>query len=231
MDVTGCKVELSLSASGLVNLDWFSKSDPLAVCYAGDSRGNFREVGRTECIKDTLNPRFVRTFLLPYIFHETQPLRIELYDMDNKYTLNEQDFIGEVDVLLSEVVTARGGALTKELKYRRPQLLQRRRGYLTLSAEEWHTEKAADTLSFVVRGTRLRANGKVFFTVLRTLARNTYGYVELHARAACARARVRRAHALAHLRSPSCLFWRADASLRNARAPALAASMCSQGRG
>ena len=106
--------------------------------------------------------------------------------MDNKYTLNEQDFIGEVDVLLSEVVTARGGALTKELKYRRPQLLQRRRGYLTLSAEEWHTEKAADTLSFVVRGTRLRANGKVFFTVLRTLARNTYGYVELHARAACA---------------------------------------------
>ena len=84
-------MELCLSASGLVNLDWFSKSDPLCVVYLGDARGTFRELGRTEMIRDDLNPHFVRTFLVNYCFHEVQPLRFLLYDIDNKASGDEEE--------------------------------------------------------------------------------------------------------------------------------------------
>jgi hypothetical protein len=47
---------------GLQNKDAFSKSDPLCVVLLKGRDGRNVEVGRTEQIKDNLNPRQINTF-------------------------------------------------------------------------------------------------------------------------------------------------------------------------
>lgn len=50
------RMELSLSCAGLVDMDVFSKSDPMCVLFVKKS-GNWIEHGRTETIQDNLNPK------------------------------------------------------------------------------------------------------------------------------------------------------------------------------
>lgn len=70
---------------------------------------NWNEVGRTEMVKDSLNPEFVRSFKVPFHFEEVQYLRLVVYDVDDvDKGLEKQDLIGETTVSLSEVVTAKG---------------------------------------------------------------------------------------------------------------------------
>lgn len=122
-------------------MDWLSKSDPMVVVYVparGLSSGRWTELGRTECIKDDLNPKFVKSFLLDYRFNEVQPLRFEVYDIDSKYSLESQDYIGEVETTLGEVAAARSQMLTHEIKYRKPQLVAKKRGYLAAQESAAH---------------------------------------------------------------------------------------------
>ena len=59
--------------SGLKDLDITSKSDPCCVLYLAEgSAGNFFEVGRTEVIKNNLNPEFATKFQINYKFEEKQ---------------------------------------------------------------------------------------------------------------------------------------------------------------
>lgn len=60
-------LELSISCQNLLNLDTFSKSDPMVVVYQFSSDGTRNEIGRTEYIKDTLNPKFIQKFRLTII--------------------------------------------------------------------------------------------------------------------------------------------------------------------
>ena len=57
--VASSKVELHLSCTKLKDLDILSKSDPMCVLYTkrGGSGGGWSKVGRTEMIKDNLNPK------------------------------------------------------------------------------------------------------------------------------------------------------------------------------
>uniref|UniRef100_A0A8C7H6J3 Copine 8 n=1 Tax=Oncorhynchus kisutch TaxID=8019 RepID=A0A8C7H6J3_ONCKI len=60
-------------------MDTFSKSDPICVLYTqGIGNKEWREFGRTEVIENTLNPEFVRKFILDYFFEERQNLRFDL---------------------------------------------------------------------------------------------------------------------------------------------------------
>uniref|UniRef100_A0A8C2TD91 Copine 5 n=1 Tax=Coturnix japonica TaxID=93934 RepID=A0A8C2TD91_COTJA len=69
----------------LLDKDTFSKSDPLCVLYTqGPDTKQWREFGRTEVIDNTLNPDFVRKFVLDYYFEEKQNLRFDVYDVDSK---------------------------------------------------------------------------------------------------------------------------------------------------
>ena len=64
------KVELSISCSNLPNLDRFSKSDPVCFLYKSDHKhANSSErvwtlVGRTEMIRDNLNPKVLLMYVL-----------------------------------------------------------------------------------------------------------------------------------------------------------------------
>uniref|UniRef100_A0A8C7GHN4 Copine 8 n=1 Tax=Oncorhynchus kisutch TaxID=8019 RepID=A0A8C7GHN4_ONCKI len=67
-------------------MDTFSKSDPICVLYTqGISNKEWREFGRTEVIENTLNPEFVRKFILDYFFEERQNLRFDLNE-DGTFT-------------------------------------------------------------------------------------------------------------------------------------------------
>uniref|UniRef100_A0A4W6E3U9 Copine 8 n=1 Tax=Lates calcarifer TaxID=8187 RepID=A0A4W6E3U9_LATCA len=72
--------------------------------------------GRTEVIDNTLNPDFVRKFILDYFFEERQNLRFDLYDVDSKSAnLSKHDFLGQAYCTLGEVVGSLGSRLEKAL--------------------------------------------------------------------------------------------------------------------
>lgn len=84
------------------------------VCY----RNTWYEVGRTEIIKDSLNPEFIKNFQVEYRFEERQRFKIKVFDVDDfsdKAPLEKHDFIGELEFMLHEVVTARDQILRKNL--------------------------------------------------------------------------------------------------------------------
>ncbi|KAI3366866.1 hypothetical protein L3Q82_009516 [Scortum barcoo] len=83
--IPATKVEITVSCRNLLDRDTFSKSDPICVLYTqGMGNKEWREFGRTEVIDNTLNPDFVRKFILDYFFEERQNLRFDLYDVDSK---------------------------------------------------------------------------------------------------------------------------------------------------
>ncbi|KAJ8370266.1 hypothetical protein SKAU_G00102940 [Synaphobranchus kaupii] len=72
--------------------------------------------GRTEVIDNTLNPDFVRKYILDYFFEEKQNLRFDLYDVDSKSPdLSKHDFLGQVFCTLGEIVGSPGSRLEKPL--------------------------------------------------------------------------------------------------------------------
>uniref|UniRef100_A0A8C2ICJ5 Copine 8 n=1 Tax=Cyprinus carpio TaxID=7962 RepID=A0A8C2ICJ5_CYPCA len=77
--IPATKVEITVSCRNLLDRDTFSKSDPICVLYTqGIGNKEWREFGRTEVIDNTLNPDFVRKFILDYFFEERQNLKFDL---------------------------------------------------------------------------------------------------------------------------------------------------------
>ncbi|XP_049422395.1 copine-8 isoform X1 [Epinephelus fuscoguttatus] len=115
--IPATKVEITVSCRNLLDRDTFSKSDPICVLYTqGMGNKEWREFGRTEVIDNTLNPDFVRKFILDYFFEERQNLRFDLYDVDSKSAnLSKHDFLGQAYCTLGEVVGSLGSRLEKPL--------------------------------------------------------------------------------------------------------------------
>ncbi|XP_053717693.1 copine-8 isoform X3 [Synchiropus splendidus] len=115
--IPATKVEITVSGRNLLDRDTFSKSDPICVLYTqGIGNKEWREFGRTEVIDNTLNPDFVRKFILDYFFEERQNLRFDLYDVDSKSAnLSKHDFLGQAQCTLGEVVGSLGSRLEKPL--------------------------------------------------------------------------------------------------------------------
>ncbi|KAK5896016.1 hypothetical protein CgunFtcFv8_009661 [Champsocephalus gunnari] len=113
--IPATKVEITVSCRNLLDRDTFSKSDPICVLYAqGMGNKEWREFGRTEVIDNTLNPDFVRKFILDYFFEERQNLRFDLYDVDSKSAnLSKHDFLGQAYCTLGEVVGSLGSRSEK----------------------------------------------------------------------------------------------------------------------
>ncbi|XP_047245908.1 copine-8 [Girardinichthys multiradiatus] len=115
--IPATKVEITVSCRNLLDMDTFSKSDPICVLYTqGMGNKEWREFGRTEVIDNTLNPDFVKKFILDYFFEERQNLRFDLYDVDSKSAnLQKHDFLGQAYCTLGEVVGSLGSRLEKPL--------------------------------------------------------------------------------------------------------------------
>ncbi|XP_026305382.1 copine-8 [Piliocolobus tephrosceles] len=115
--IPATRVEVSVSCRNLLDRDTFSKSDPICVLYVqGVGNKEWREFGRTEVIDNTLNPDFVRKFILDYFFEERENLRFDLYDVDSKSpNLSKHDFLGQVFCTLGEIVGSQGSRLEKPI--------------------------------------------------------------------------------------------------------------------
>ncbi|XP_022084005.1 copine-8-like isoform X1 [Acanthaster planci] len=115
--IPATKVELTVSCRKLLDMDTFSKSDPLCVMYLQTvGTDTYKEYGRSEVIMNTLNPDFVKKFVIDYFFEEVQKLKFELYDVDSKsQDLRKHDFLGKAFCTLGEIMGSSGCKLKKPL--------------------------------------------------------------------------------------------------------------------
>ncbi|MCJ8728560.1 hypothetical protein PDJAM_G00005790 [Pangasius djambal] len=127
------KVELTVSCENLLDMDVGSKSDPLCVLHMSTSGSQWFEVDRTEKVKNCLNPKFAKKFVIDYHFEIVQKLKFGIYDIDNKtIDLSDDDFLGELECSMGQIVSS--GKLTRPLilKNKRPA----GKGTITIIAEE-----------------------------------------------------------------------------------------------
>ncbi|KAG2499352.1 hypothetical protein HYH03_002927 [Edaphochlamys debaryana] len=110
---------IHLECRKLKDADMFSKSDPMGVLFERkDDR--WVEAGRTELIANNTNPSFVTRFRVLYNFEKIQKYKIMVVDVDkgeDPRTINPDkcDFLGLCEFELSEVVTAPGKKLARQL--------------------------------------------------------------------------------------------------------------------
>ncbi|KAG7471985.1 hypothetical protein MATL_G00103750 [Megalops atlanticus] len=115
--VPATKIEVTVSCRNLLDMDTFSKSDPVVVLYVqGIGTKEWREFGRTEVIDNTLNPDFVRKFVLDFFFEEKQNLRFDVYNVDSRSSnISKHDFLGQTFCTLGEIIGSTGSRLEKTL--------------------------------------------------------------------------------------------------------------------
>ncbi|XP_058478376.1 copine-3-like isoform X1 [Solea solea] len=135
------KVELTISCENLMDMDVFSKSDPLCALYLNTSGSHWYEYGRTEMILNCLNPKFNKKFVLDYYFEMVQKLKFSVYDIDNNtYDLSDDDFLGEIECTLGQIVSNKQMTRPLLLKNNRPA----GRGTITICAEEITDNRVAE---------------------------------------------------------------------------------------
>ncbi|KAF4077923.1 hypothetical protein AMELA_G00193550 [Ameiurus melas] len=115
--VPATKIEVTVSCRNLLDVDTFSKSDPVVVLYVqGIGTKEWREFGRTEMIENTLNPDFVRKFVLDYFFEEKQNLRFDVYNVDSRSSnISKHSFLGQTFCTLGEIIGSSGARLERVL--------------------------------------------------------------------------------------------------------------------
>uniref|UniRef100_A0A669ETC0 Copine Vb n=1 Tax=Oreochromis niloticus TaxID=8128 RepID=A0A669ETC0_ORENI len=118
----------------------------LCVLYTqGVETKQWREFGRTEVIDNTLNPDFVRKYILDYFFEEKQNLRFDLYDVDSKSPdLSKHDFLGQMFCTLGEIVGSPASRLEKPLG----GIPGKKCGTIILTAEELSNCRDSATMQF-----------------------------------------------------------------------------------
>lgn len=143
-------VEIHVSCKNLLDLDVFSKSDPMVVMYTMNN-AIWKEHGKTEIIYDNLNPVFTKPFKIEYNFEEHQKLKFEVYDIDSEIKkLTNQEFIGYTEITLGSIIGEHGGKFSGKLLNRKNKQLK---SILEISAEELRENK--EKITFQVRGINL----------------------------------------------------------------------------
>ncbi|KAK3771254.1 hypothetical protein RRG08_024333 [Elysia crispata] len=127
------KVDLFIECKNLLNRDLMSKSDPCAVLYMSRKGGRMEQIGRTENVKNSLDPKFAKSIRVDYYFEEVQKVTVAVYDVDNSTpSLSDDDFLGQLDCTI--------GQLVSNSPYTKPLLLRNGKkagqGIITLRAEE-----------------------------------------------------------------------------------------------
>ena len=143
-------IEFHISCTNLKKMDTFSNSDPFCVVYV-----NKAELGRTEVIRDTQNPKFTHSFVMDYFFEEIQTVRVEVYDEDKKGSSNlkDHDHQGSVDFHLGYLIGQNGQSITVPIA-------GGRNSTMTIHAEE--VAACSEFLSMQLKGTKLKNKEGMF---------------------------------------------------------------------
>ncbi|RDY04527.1 Protein BONZAI 3, partial [Mucuna pruriens] len=177
------QIELSLSASNLLDRDIASKSDPMVVVFAKKRDGILEELGRTEVVMNCLNPEWIEKISVTFQFEIVQPLEFHVYDIDTKYhsvltktlKLGDQDFLGMASCTLSEIVTKPSRSLTLKLQNKSGHGVSRNLGAITVHAEETIASRSA--VEMVLRCSHLDNKDDPFLRISRLV--ESGGYVPI----------------------------------------------------
>uniref|UniRef100_A0A669CPQ5 Copine family member 9 n=1 Tax=Oreochromis niloticus TaxID=8128 RepID=A0A669CPQ5_ORENI len=143
--VPATKIEVTVSyldITGCIHVFLFS----VVVLYVqGLGTKEWREFGRTEVIDNTLNPDFVRKFVLDFFFEEKQNLRFDVYNVDTRSSnLSKHDFLGQMFCTLGEIIGSPGGRLERTLS----GIPGKKCGTIIFTAEELSNCRDIATMQF-----------------------------------------------------------------------------------
>lgn len=147
-------VEIRFECLHLRKADLLSKSDPFIVLYKVQNYPSLKhiEIGRTEVIENTSNPKFHTGFKVEYYFEEVQQYHIEVYDSDSdSKDLKCHDFLGQVDFSMSRLMGSNGQFMRLELLARKNR--KSKCGLVEIKAEE--VADSANVVQFHFTGTKL----------------------------------------------------------------------------
>jgi hypothetical protein len=97
------QVNLFISGRKLKDLDTFSKSDPVCLVFEKGQNGSWQKIGKTEQIKNSLNPDFTTSFQVAYWFEKVQNYKFVMIDGDGD---GDYETIGEVEVTMGKLMGA-----------------------------------------------------------------------------------------------------------------------------
>jgi len=136
-------VILNFTCKGLRDRDVLSKSDPQIILYTSQKgRANYVIGGRTERVKNNLNPVFGTGIELPYIFEKQTFCKVVVIDDDGDGISNNADNLGEAEFTIGQAVSKK----TTDL-----ELVHRRwgpKGRVIISATHCTNTKELLTLAF-----------------------------------------------------------------------------------
>lgn len=100
-DYLKSRIALYISCRKLKDLDNMSKSDPQVEVYTRE-RGSTQWglIGKTEIVRNNLNPDFSTFVESDYYFEKEQQLRFMVYDVDDR----SKDFIGMNETTIANVI-------------------------------------------------------------------------------------------------------------------------------
>nr|CAJ2476277.1 unnamed protein product [Leishmania braziliensis] len=104
-------VQVYFKCAHLLDKDITSKSDPYAMLFETTDGGKVC-VGRTEVIKNNLNPDFKTSISVNYYFEIRQTMRVEVWDSDKH---KSDDLLGVAEFTLAHLISSRGSTLTLSL--------------------------------------------------------------------------------------------------------------------
>ena len=130
----GQDVQLFVEGKNLVDLDFFTVSDPICSLKIRDSNvhdAEYKLSGETEVIDNNLNPLWIEHFTVLYSFKRDTELYFEVSNYNNA---TDRELIGEVVFNLSELMTAGGLTVTKTLRH--PEKGDKSRGLLKVRGDK-----------------------------------------------------------------------------------------------
>ena len=183
MELPTSTLELSVKCSDLSDRDVMSKSDPVCVMYqrfGNPNTAEWHEVGRTERVKNSLNPSWQKKFMIEYRFEERQQVKFEVYDYDaSTNSLNEHDFLGKCETTLGEIVSSQGKQHVSVLKGM-SGANGTSSGKIFIVAEELTAVKEVATFAFEAKkldNKEFMGKSDPFFTILKESANGQWTVV------------------------------------------------------
>ena len=128
-------------------------------------------MGQTEIIHDNLNPKWVTKIMIDFHFEQSEKFKVQVYDSDNDKqqvsNLDAHDYIGELQLSMHEVVSARDQMLNKPLVNSR---ISKKPGNIIIQAEEVPATANSEMVIFdpVIQG--LKSSSLCFFIIYRNIA-------------------------------------------------------------
>ena len=104
------KIEIFISCRSLKSQDAFSHANHQVIMYTKNSLNNWSEYGKTEAIPDVLNPNFVKTFVVDYIFEVQQHVKFQLVHVGHSHQA------GTIETTIGAIVGAKNQTLVCDLK-------------------------------------------------------------------------------------------------------------------